>query len=160
MRRSWWSTTVALSLMSLGCAHGAGRQRTMATLSPETSAAFVQAALVIMADAKDAVPVCLAAVDSIGVRELPRGVIRQLAPRARSRADCPPTYSSMVVGPDATPRPPGYTDPYKIEFRLPYDGRAVHAWLWQGTGFSVYQCAVSAPLESRMTCRVTSRGFA
>ena len=75
------------------------------------------------------------------------------------RSITPPntTYASMVVTPGARKRPRGYIDPYRLEFRMPMRGDMLVAWLWQGTGFTVYECMFGAGQEP--ACRAVSRGF-
>ena len=125
--------------------------------SAQTTDAIVAVARVLFREATDSVPVCITTVDSLSSREVSPHIIRSLGSRARFARNCPPTYASMVVTPRARPRPRGYIDPYRLEFRLPMLGNVLVARLWQGTGFTTYECAFGSAPEP--VCRATSRGY-
>ena len=131
-------------------------------LSVDERAATVVVAAQLFLFATEPVPVCVELQDSVARYTPDSAFMLALGPRARTRANCPRTYASMIYDPSAPPRPAGYVDPYQLVLWRPAradDGTSVSAQLWQGTRFTAYQCSVKRTDTAwTAVCRETARG--
>ena len=149
----------------LACAHAPPTRTTspqVQALSADEQAAVIAAVTRLFDEATAKVPVCVQLVDAAGGHEVGASVLSALAPRARTKRDCPPIYASPIVTPETKSRPPGYIDPYELDLHWPTTAETattVTARLWHGTAFTDYRCEVRMVGANRAaTCAVTRQG--
>ena len=150
-RRVRHGIILALLCFAVGCATF-GSQRTQLT-APEAS--IVANVLdEVLAPLNDSGVVCLQIMsDARGSAPAMDAILPRLQTRRRvvREADCPPTYTQMVIitdslGRPTNPKPPGYVDPHRIQLSRPQfvasHSGSVEVQHYQGTVGRRLRCEV------------------